>query len=222
MKERDFFFSSAAADRLVAEITNGGQKRNMQEKTPAPHMSSSLTRRKLMTGLGTGSVVMTVGGMAAHISSAADGPESTAMRHLNAAEFRTLEALGETLLPGAADAGIACYVDEQLGRSVPLLFLKYTDYAGSLIDFYKQGLRAVDETSNGRYGRIFAELDAVQQFALIRDVSQNTPPGWNGPPAPLFYFVIRNDAADVYYGTPEGFEKLGVPYMPLNRPPTNW
>jgi hypothetical protein len=28
------------------------------------------------------------------------------------------------------------------------------------------------------------------------------------------YFVLRSDAVDVVYGTMEGYESLGVPYMP--------
>ncbi len=191
------------------------------ETTDNPNYGG-ITRRNLVAGLGAASVVVTVRGMATQISSGADAPEISATRHLNAAECRTLDALGDTLLPGAAEAGIARYVDDQLGRPVPLLFLKYMDYPGSLVEFYKTGLHALDEISESRYGRRFADLPAEQQSALVRDLSQKTPPGWNGPPAPLFYFVTRNDAADVYYGTQQGFEKLGVPYLALIQPPANW
>ena len=48
------------------------------------------------------------------------------------------------------------------------------------------------------------------------------PPGWSGPPAPVVYLVMRSDAVDVVYGTPKGFEDLGIPYMPHILPPTNW
>ena len=37
---------------------------------------------------------------------------------------------------------------------------------------------------------------------------------WQGPPGPLVYTVLRSDAVDVVYGTVEGYEALGVPYMP--------
>jgi hypothetical protein len=191
------------------------------ETTEDPNRNG-VSRRNLVTGLGAGSVIVMVGGLAAPISSASDEPESLVARHLSTAECRTLEALGDTLLPGAADAGMAGYVNQHLGRPVPLLFLKYMDYPGSLVEFYKTGLHALDEISETRYSRGFAELAAAQQFDLIRDLSEKTPAGWSGPPAPLFYFVTRNDAADVYYGTPQGFEKLGVPYMALKQPPANW
>jgi hypothetical protein len=167
-----------------------------------------ITRREAMGSLGAGSILIAI--------------DPTAPHRLTTAECRTLDALGDTLLPGAAEAGIARYVDDQLGRSVPLLFLKYMDYPDSLVEFYRAGLRALDEISKTRHGRAFADLDEKQRSALVRDLSKNTPPGWNGPPAPLFYFVTRNDAADVYYGTPQGFAQLGVPYASLKRPPANW
>ena len=35
-------------------------------------------------------------------------------------------------------------------------------------------------------------------------------------------FVLRADALDVTYGTPEGFEALGIPYMAHIMPETPW
>jgi hypothetical protein len=143
-------------------------------------------------------------------------------RHLTRSAYRTLEALGDALLPGAAAAGIAAYVDDQLGRETPLLFLKYMDHLGPYIEFYTQGLKSLDRQSEARFGQPFAELNSNDKSELIRDLSQTTPPGWEGPPATLFYFVTRNDAVDVYYGTPKGFERLGIPYLAMVHPPANW
>ena len=36
------------------------------------------------------------------------------------------------------------------------------------------------------------------------------------------YFVLRNDAVDVFYGTQDGFEALGIPYMAHIEPPSRW
>jgi hypothetical protein len=33
---------------------------------------------------------------------------------------------------------------------------------------------------------------------------------------------VRSDAVDVVYGTPAGFEALGVPYMEHIMPPRRW
>src|SRR3989475_7787670 len=46
--------------------------------------------------------------------------------------------------------------------------------------------------------------------------------GWQGPPGPFIYFVTRSDAVDVVYGTVEGYESLGIPYMPHIAPEKRW
>ncbi len=145
-----------------------------------------------------------------------------AFKVLNEKEGRALEALGDTLLPGAAAAGITHYVDHQLASATPLLILKYMDYPASFLDFYKQGLAALDRLAHARYGRVFSEISAAQRTDLVREISQNVPAEWSGPPAPLFYFVTRNDAVDVFYGTQEGFAKLDIPYMPHIAPKEPW
>lgn len=50
--------------------------------------------------------------------------------------------------------------------------------------------------------------------ALVATLGRGPPPGWQGPPSPLFFFIVRSDAVDAVYGTPEGFEELGVPSAP--------
>ena len=39
---------------------------------------------------------------------------------------------------------------------------------------------------------------------------------------PFFYFVLRNDAVDVVYGTKAGVESLDIPYMAHVEPPSRW
>jgi len=137
-------------------------------------------------------------------------------------EARTLEALGDTLLPGAAEAGVAYYVDRQLASDEPLLMLRYLDYPESFLSFYRKGLSALEALSRRHHQRSFPDLTAPQQAELVGEVSRGNVDRWNGPPAPLFYFTTRNDAVDVYYGTVEGFERLGVPYMPHIEPKEPW
>ena len=178
----------------------------------------STMRRDFLTGMGGGLIAIATGSADSAESQSAKAP----FRYLSEDECRTLEALGDTLLPGAAEAGLARYVDDQLGRETPLLFLRYTDYVGSSVDFYKQGLQSLDREAQTRYSQRFIALEGKKKSALVRDLSQKSPPGWIGPPAPLFYFVTRNDAVDVYYGTQQGFEKLGMPYMAMIAPPKTW
>ena len=58
-----------------------------------------------------------------------------------------------------------------------------------------------------------------QQATLIRQLSQSSPADRQGPPAPLFYFATRSDTIDVYYGTVQGFVRLGIPYTAHIMPP---
>ena len=101
------------------------------------------------------------------------------------------------MLPGAGEAGVAHYVDDQLSRPDPLLFLKYMEYPTPHLEFYRQGLAALDRLSRLRHNSPFAGASQEQKVATIREISHKNPEGWNGPPAPLFYFVVRNDAINI-------------------------
>lgn len=143
---------------------------------------------------------------------------------LSPLEVRALEAFGEVLLPGTREAGIAHFVDQQLTTPAPdsLLMIRYLDIPPPYLDFYRPALAALDAVSKLSYGREFAALDASHAEKLVGELSQTVPQGWQGPPAPLFFFVARSDAVDVVYGTEEGFAKLGVPYMAHIMPPRKW
>lgn len=174
------------------------------------------TRRDLMTGVGVGLTGLGI---------AADAGEPKAVNlseQLNANERSTLAAFGETLLPGATEAGLLRYVQSQLASETPLLFARYLDYPEGLASFYRRGLKALEELSEQRYGQRFTKLTSDQKSALASELWQKAPASWTGPPAPLFYLAVRNDAVDVYYGTERGFQKLGVPYLALIAPPKPW
>lgn len=181
-----------------------------------------MTRRQLLAGVAGGTAAFTVSSALGEIPSAEAHARATGFKNLTVREGALLEALGDVLLPGAAKAGIAHYVDDQLGRSQPLLFLRYMDYPASCLEFYRQGLAALDDFSKSRYKHPFTAASQEQKVAIIQEMSRNNPDGWSGPPAPLFYLVVRNDATDVYYGTPQGFERLEVPYAALLKPPHDW
>jgi hypothetical protein len=181
-----------------------------------------ITRRELLARVGAGVAALTVETAWGALTPAEARQRGARFNHLTAAEGAALEALGETLLPGAARAGIAHFVDDQLGRPDPLLFLKYMDWPGPPLDFYRKGLAALDRLAEARHQRPFAACTRAQKNALVGEISAKQPDGWTGPPASLFYFVVRNDAVDVVYGTPGGFAKLRVPYMAHVEPPAKW
>jgi hypothetical protein len=184
--------------------------------------NAALTRRDLLVKMGAGLVALTVSSAWGLISPAQARARGAPLRHLTAEEAQTLEALGEVLLPGAREAGLAHYIDDQLGRDAPLLILTVLDYPEPFTDFYKQGLLALNRFSFVKYDQAFGKCAPEQQTALARELSLKSPVGWGGPPVRLFYFAVRNDAIDVCYGTPESFAKLEVPYMAHIMPPQPW
>jgi Gluconate 2-dehydrogenase subunit 3 len=139
-------------------------------------------------------------------------------------ERAALEALGDTLLPGAKDAGLAQYVDQQL--SVPageaLLMARAVGVMPPYANFYRAGLAGLEAASQKAHGAKFAALPQEKRNDFVEQFRQKAPEGSSGPPSPFFYFVSRADAVDVFYGTVEGFERLGIPYMPHIAPLKRW
>jgi hypothetical protein len=137
---------------------------------------------------------------------------------LTAAEAALVETVGDILVPGAAAAGLAHYLAAQL-RKPPadtLLIVRTLDVAPPYLNFYRAGLAALAETG-------VASQDPETALAALRSMMTGNPPGWSAAiPAPLFMFVLRSDAVDVTYGTPAGFQKLGVPYMAHIEPDPVW
>jgi hypothetical protein len=184
--------------------------------------TDGLTRRNALARMGTGLLVAPIPSLWGPIRPAEARVRDGRLRYLSPREARTLEALGDVLLPDAREAGIAHYVDDPLGRDAPLFILRYTEYPGPYHAFYSRALEALERLSVETAGQPFERVRVARQIALVRHLSQGTPPGWNGPPAPLVYFVIRNDALDAYYGNPLGFAKLGIPCMAHIMPPRRW
>lgn len=182
----------------------------------------TLTRRQALGRAGAFAFV--VGGAPVWLTPREARAQAAQFVSLDAAQIRALEAFGEVLLPGAREAGIAHFIDHHLGVPAPdcLLMLRYLDVPPPYIDFYRAGLAALDAASRAAHDAAFAELGAGDANALVSRLARESPQGWMGPPAPLFFFVVRNDAVDVVYGTPEGFEKLGIPYMQHILPPARW
>jgi hypothetical protein len=135
-----------------------------------------------------------------------------------------LEAFGEALVPGAREAGIAHFVDVQLGQphAESLLTLRYLDVLPPHDQFYKAGLAALDAAARSLHGKAFADLGESQQAEVISPMLANGLKGWEGPPQPLFYLAVRSDAADLVYGTVAAFERMKVPYLAHIDPPGAW
>jgi hypothetical protein len=190
-------------------------------------MSNTSSRRDfLVKGAAGGACLLTftLSGCETRLTPAQARTAKVPFRSLNASDVKTVEALGETLVPGSSTAGLAHYLDQQLSGEAAdsMLMIKYLGVAPPFNEFYRGGLRATDAAAQSLHGKPLADLGTPEATALVSQMSGGHIEGWQGPPAGLFYFVLRSDAVDVVYGTQAGFELLGVPFMAHIEPPSRW
>ena len=142
---------------------------------------------------------------------------------LTASEAELLQLLAEALVPEASEAGVAHFVDQQLGVDPNdcMLIAKYFQVPPPYLSFYRSGLAAVSTLAGQKFDKGVAELDAAELDELIGQLAR---PGTRvvGVDVSLFYLCLRSDAVDVVYGTPKGFAQLTVPYMAHIMPPEGW
>jgi len=183
-----------------------------------------MKRRDFMRGATLGALAFTVGGAQVLLTAREARAQGVPFRLIKANEAETLEALGETLVPGARAAGIAHFIDQQL--SVPpeeaLLEARILNVKPPYVNFYRDAIGAIDKASQARNGRRFAHLNTFEQREFVDLMRQNKLDGSQGPAGPFVYLVTRSDAVDVVYGTMEGYEALGIPYMPHIAPEKRW
>ena len=75
---------------------------------------TTIERRAFMKGAALGALAFTVGGAEILLTPGAARAQGVPFRLLKAHEAETIEALGETLVPGARQAGIAHFIDHQI------------------------------------------------------------------------------------------------------------
>src|SRR5256712_13031610 len=111
-------------------------------------------RREFMRGAAIGALAFTIGGVEVLLTPRAARAQGATLRLLKPDEVETLEALGETLVPGARAAGIAYFIDSQI--SVPpeeaLLEARFLTVRPPFADFYRAALSAVVRSSPARGG----------------------------------------------------------------------
>jgi hypothetical protein len=183
-----------------------------------------MKRRVFLQGAGMGALAFTVGGASVMMTPRAARAQRVPFRLLKADEAAAIEALGETLVPGAKQAGVAHFVDQQVSVAPgeALLEARQLNVKPPFINFYRAAIAAVDGAAGARSGRPFAALGPDEQGTFVDAMRQNRIDGWQGPPGSFVYLVLRSDAVDVVYGTMEGYAQLGVPYMPHIAPDRRW
>ena len=128
------------------------------------------------------------------------------------------EKVDVVIVGAGASGSVYAAIMAKAGKKVVLLEARIMNVRPPYANFYRAALGAIDHASKGA----FAALDANGQHAFIDAMRQGKLDGWQGPPAPFVYFLLRTDAVDVVYGTMEGYAQLGVPYMPHIAPTRSW
>jgi hypothetical protein len=183
-----------------------------------------LARRAFIKGASIGALAFTAGGVEVLLTPRQARAQGVAFKVLNPAEVETLEAVGDTLAIGAREAGIAHFVDQQLGQPAPLALLsvRVSEVRPPYVNFYRGALGAIARAAQAAEGRPFSALDEAARIRFVAAMSRRELKSWDGPAQPLVYASLRNDAVDVVYGTVEGFARVGVPYLPHILPEQRW
>lgn len=184
-----------------------------------------LKRRRFMHA---GALGLTVSGAlaacTARMPNTSKAPSSEHRPILDSSLMSVADAIGEALVPGAAAAGFASYLDTQLARPAQdsLLIARYLGIEAPYRNFYLAALNAIETWSQAHYGSSVTGLSADRRDRLVQDLADGTPTPWNGAPAAFVHFVLRADAIDVAYGTRSGFARLDIPYMAHIEPEQDW
>ena len=90
------------------------------------------SRRTFVRNTGIGLLSFYIAGCEVELTPEQARQQKVPFQVLNPDEVRTLEAFGETLLPGSAAAGLAHFIDHQLNASPQdqLLMIKYLGRPG--------------------------------------------------------------------------------------------
>jgi hypothetical protein len=185
---------------------------------------TAIERRAFVQGAGLGALAFTIGGAQVMLTPRQARAEGVPLRTLTADQAATLDAVGETLVPGAKDAGISNFVDQQI--SIPpeqaLLQARILNVRPPFANFYRAAFGAIDAASTKVKGKKFAALSPSEQHDFVGLMRVNKIQPWQGPPGPFVFTVLRSDAVDVVYSTIEGYAALGIPYMPHIAPTQKW
>jgi hypothetical protein len=183
-----------------------------------------MQRRAFIKGAAIGTLAFTVGGVEVMLTPRQAHAQNIPLRTLTPAQAATLGAMGEVLVPGAKEAGVVNFVDQQL--SIPpeeaLLEARIMNVRPPFADFYRDALDAIERASQFKYGRGFGELSPDEQHDFVDLLRQNKLWKVRPPGTGFIYFLLRSDAVDVVYGTMDGYAHLGVPYQAHIAPTKPW
>ncbi len=150
-------------------------------------MTESISRRRFVTGGAVygGALWLTLNLPRPRAAAAAE--KTTERATFSEAEWKTVEALCERVIPkdgdpGAVEAGCVNFIDKALANE-----------DAALAPVYQRGLAALDAVSKQRYQKTFAGLEPAQQDALLATLQDDEAPEWQeaSVSAPDFFETVR-------------------------------
>src|SRR5712672_1452603 len=155
--------STRERESRQANKTSAGGRRHREE------IMDPVERRAFMKGAAIGALAFSVGGVEVMLAPGQARAQGVPLKVLSAAEAKALEAVSETLVPGARQAGIAHFIDQQC--SVPpheaLLSARIGNVPPPFANFYRAALTEIDRQCGTKHGKTFAELGAAEQREFI-------------------------------------------------------
>ena len=103
---------------------------------------TAIERRAFVQGAGLGALAFVVGGAEVLLTPRQAQAQGVPLRTLSAEQAATLDALGETLVPGAKEAGITQFVDQQISGppEKALLQARILNVRPPFANFYRAAL----------------------------------------------------------------------------------
>ena len=126
-------------------------------------------------------------------------------RVLTADEKRAVTALGDIIIPAdeygpaASAVGVPDFIDEWVSAPYEQ---QQTDSK-----IIRQGLAWIDAESKSRFGKVYADLAAEQQTAILDDILKDGTDAHKK--AKSFFVTFRDRVTGGYYSTPEGWKAIG-------------
>ena len=128
---------------------------------------AKLKRRQFMSGVAGVAAAGSIGGVSTGRPSSAGG-ESVAYQTFTEAQAATFSAWCDHLAIGAAEAGVASFVDASISGPYEESRLMARFFVNpSLGDFYTAGIAGIDQEADARYGRDFVTLETEQQRSIV-------------------------------------------------------
>jgi hypothetical protein len=175
-----------------------------------------ITRRAVLKSLGmgaaAGSVLRVIPLHAAehvhHIIEAEKGDAQGGVytpKFFDKHDYKTLQALCETILPADADSGGA--IEGGAAEFIDLLTSESEGYQATL----GPGLKWLDATCTSRYGKAWLDCTAHQQAEVLDLIAyrKNAAQDESLLPAVEFFSLLRNLTADAFFTSKVGIKYLG-------------